>query len=148
MRASLEQLTPGARVLCRDAEWLVTRKEPVSADNSRFAIHCLGVDDLVRGHEAIFLTDLDELEPIDPRDTELVPDMSGGYKLAKLFLEAQLRQMPITDNRPHLAGMGAFEVMPYQFKAVEKVLLQIRPQASAGGWRRTWQDDRGRHDPD
>jgi hypothetical protein len=80
----MEQLTPGARVLCRDAEWLVTRKEPVSADNSRFAIHCLGVDDLVRGHEAIFLTDLDELEPIDPRDTELVPDMSGGCKLSKL----------------------------------------------------------------
>lgn len=128
MNAAIAQVTPGARVLCRDAEWLVTRKEPVSADNSRFAVHCLGVDDLVRGHEAIFLTDIDELEPIDPRETQLVPDTSGGYKLAKLFLEAQLRQMPITDTRPHLEGMGAFEAMDYQRKAVEKALNQLRPR--------------------
>ncbi len=41
--------TPGIRILCRDAEWLVTRVDAFDfADD--YAIHCVGVDDLVRGH--------------------------------------------------------------------------------------------------
>lgn len=37
--ASMEQLTPGARVLCRDAEWLATRKEPVMALGNPWRCH-------------------------------------------------------------------------------------------------------------
>src|SRR5690606_33975566 len=103
--------TPGMRVLCRDAEWLVTRVDPSDHSHQNYAVHCVGADDLVRGHEAIFLTQLDTIEPVDPRNTQLVQDQSSGYRMAKLFLEAQLRQMPATGVEPDLKGMGVFKPM-------------------------------------
>lgn len=51
-------LAPGMRVLCRDAEWLVTRIDPSDYTHTHHAVHCVGADDLVRGHEAIFITPL------------------------------------------------------------------------------------------
>lgn len=121
-------LAPGMRVLCRDAEWLVTRVDPSDFSHKHFAIHCLGADDLVRGHEAIFLTQLDTIEPVDPRNTKLVTDNSSGYQLSKLFLEAQLRQMPVTGVEPDLTGMGAFKSMNYQMQPVKMALHQLRPR--------------------
>ena len=121
-------LSPGMRVLCRDAEWLVTRVDPSDFTNSHHAVHCLGVDDLVRGHESVFLTQLDEITPVDPRKTQLLPDPSSGFRLAKLFLEAQLRQMPATSIEPDLNGLGAFKPMKYQLDAVSLALKQLRPR--------------------
>ncbi|WP_316195979.1 SNF2-related protein [Bradyrhizobium sp. SZCCHNRI3052] len=83
---------------------------------------------MVRGHEAAFVTDLDEVIPIDPGDTRLVRDSSHGFQRAKLFLEAQLRQMPLTAAHPDVNGIGAFRPLPFQVKAVEKALLQMRPR--------------------
>ncbi len=120
--------TPGMRVLCRDAEWLVTRVDPSDHSHRNYAVHCVGADDLVRGHEAIFLTQLDTIEPVDPRNTQLVQDQSSGYRLAKLFLEAQLRQMPATGVEPDLEGMGVFKPMKFQVQTVEWALRQLRPR--------------------
>jgi ERCC4-related helicase len=120
--------TPGMRVLCRDAEWLVTRVDPSDHTHQNYAVHCIGADDLVRGHEAIFLTQLDVIEPVDPRNTQLVRDSSSGYRLAKLFLEAQLRQMPATGVEPDLKGMGAFKPMNFQVQTVQWALRQLRPR--------------------
>lgn len=120
--------TPGMRVRCRDAEWLVTRVDPSDHSHQNYAVHCIGADDLVRGHEAIFLTQLDAIEPVDPRNTQLVRDQSSGYRLAKLFLEAQLRQMPATGVDPDLKGMGAFKPMTFQVQTVEWALRQLRPR--------------------
>ena len=120
--------TPGMRVLCRDAEWLVTRVEYSDFAQQHHAVHCVGADDLVRGHQAIFLTQLDRLDPVDPRNTRLVPDNSNGYRLSKLFLEAQLRQMPATGVEPDLTHMGVFKPMQFQIQAVEFALKQMRPR--------------------
>ncbi len=120
--------TPGMRVLCRDAEWLVTRVDPSDHSHQNYAVHCIGADDLVRGHEAIFLTQLDSIEPVDPRKTKLVQDQSSGYRMAKLFLEAQLRQMPATGVEPDLEGMGVFKPMKFQIQTVEWALRQLRPR--------------------
>jgi ERCC4-related helicase len=119
---------PGMRVLCRDAEWLVIRVDPSDHAHQHHAVHCVGADDLVRGHEAIFLTQLDSIEPVDPRRTRLVRDSSSGYRLAKLFLEAQLRQMPATGVEPDLKGMGAFKPMNFQLQTVQLALKQLRPR--------------------
>lgn len=121
-------LTPGMRVLCRDAEWLVTKAESLDAATGSQIAYCLGVDEMVRGHEAAFVTDLDDVQPIDPRDTRLTRDTSHGFQKAKLFLEAQLRQMPLTAAHPDMDGIGAFRPMPFQIKAVEKALQQMRPR--------------------
>lgn len=121
-------ITPGTRVICRDAEWLVTSAPVVDFENNHQAVHCVGADDLVRGHEAIFLTQLDDITPVDPRATSLVADSSSGYKLSKLFLEAQLRKMPATGIEPDLDGMGAFQVMKFQEETVRRALAQLRPR--------------------
>ena len=55
-------------------------------------------------------------------------DQSSGYRLAKLFLEAQLRQMPATGVEPDLEGMGVFKPMKFQIQAVEWALRQLRPR--------------------
>lgn len=119
--------TPGMRVECRDAEWLVTRVD-AAGSNQHQIVFCSGVDDLNRGHEAAFLTQLDRLKEVDPRKTELVRDETRGYSTARLFLEAQLRQMPLTDPEPHFNDMGAFTPMDYQKEAVYRALQQMRPR--------------------
>lgn len=119
-------LAPGVRIECRDAEWMVRRVEAVTPESKTFLLHCIGVDDLVRGHEATFLTDLDQPQAIDPRNTVLRPDESVGYKQAKLYLEANLRTMPVTTEEPDFSEMGVFDAMRFQAESVARALEQPR----------------------
>lgn len=121
-------LAPGMRVRCRDAEWLITRVESSAIGKRDFAVHCLGADDLVRGHNAIFLTQLDSLTPVDPAAVKLIEDNSTGFERSRLFLEAQLRTMPRTSTEPDLFDMGVFTPMEYQADAVRLALGQLRPR--------------------
>lgn len=119
-------ITPGMRVLCRDAEWLVT-SAPMVEDYQ--IVYCVGADEMVRGHQAAFITLLDDIVPVDPRATRLVRGEDHRHlERARLFLEAQLRQMPLTDTEPHIESMGAFKPMAYQKEAVQRALLQMRPR--------------------
>ncbi len=128
MMSEKAMFSPGMRVLCRDAEWLVTKVEVSDTSHSHFAVHCIGTDDLVRGHESVFLTQLDHLEPVDPLKTRLVSDTSSGFRMSRLVLEAHLRQMPITGFEPDLTGMGVFEPMKFQVQTVQRALEQLRPR--------------------
>jgi len=89
-------------------------------------VRCVGADDMTRGQEAAFLTQFDKIDPIDPRRTKLVRNESGGYGQAKLFLEAQLRQMPLTDPDPD------FEIM----SADDQIAIRKRRAKPLGGRRR------------
>jgi hypothetical protein len=63
---------PGARVVIRDEEWLIRRVDP-STDGG-WLLTCDGVSELVRGRDALFLTELeDQIEVLDPAETRLVP---------------------------------------------------------------------------
>lgn len=121
-------LAPGMRVLCRDAEWLVQRINASNDAGTQHAVQVVGVDELVRGYQAIFLTQLDRIEAVDPRKTKLIADNSNGFRRSKLFLEAQLRQMPIAGEEPDLEGLGAFDPMSFQIIAVKRSLEQLRPR--------------------
>jgi ERCC4-related helicase len=127
MAATESIFTPGMRIECRSAEWLVTRVDSANSRKDQ-VVYCVGVDDLNQGHKAAFLTQLDRMREVDPRATKLVPDDTNGYARAKLFLEAQLRQMPLTDPEPHLENIGAFTPLAYQKEAVQRALNQIRPR--------------------
>ncbi|EWY40710.1 hypothetical protein N825_32810 [Skermanella stibiiresistens SB22] len=81
------------RVLCRDAEWLVHRVDKLDHTGGSQIAHCTGADEMVRGHQAAFVTDLDQVVQIDPKETRLTRDTSHGFHKGKLFLGAQLRQM-------------------------------------------------------
>lgn len=121
-------LAAGMRVICRDSEWIVRKVDPSDYTNKHFAVQCLGVDDMVRGHEAIFLTQLDKITPVDPKQTTLFGDTSRGFQRSKLYLEAQLRQMPATGVEPDLEGLGAFDPMAFQTQVVDWALKQLRPR--------------------
>lgn len=119
---------PGLRVLCRDAEWLITQVNSADHAGLHQALQCVGVDDLVRGHRAEFLTQLDQVEPVDPARTRLIADESQGFRLSRLYLEAQLRLMPTTSLSPEPAGMGAFNPMSFQEESARRAIEQLRPR--------------------
>ncbi len=115
---------PGARVVVRDEEWLVRNTNPTSTGGAAVAV--TGLSELVRGVEAIFLTELDEIVELEPERTELVADPSAQYRRAKLYLEALLRRTPPTDARLHVGHRAAMNSAPYQLVPAAKALAQPR----------------------
>ncbi len=83
-------LAPGARVLVRDAEWLVRRVDRTSTGGQ--ALSVVGTSELVRDKEAIFLTEVEKkIDVLDPVDTQLAPDTSSSYQASLLYMESLLR---------------------------------------------------------
>ncbi len=117
-------LAPGARVLIRDAEWLV-RKVDRTATN-RQAVSVVGLSQVVKDREAIFLDEIDQIEVLHPEDTDLVPDTSSFYRNSLLFMESLLRQTPPTDERIYIGHQGAMDVIPYQLDPSIQALKQPR----------------------
>lgn len=116
---------PGARVLIRDEEWMIRRAQPARSGS---ALHVLGLSELVRNQEAIFLTELDEVEVLQPEKTQLVRDESPGHRQARLYLEALLRRTPPTDHRLAIGHRAAIQPSPFQWEPAAKALKQLRPR--------------------
>lgn len=75
-------VAPGARIVVRDAEWVVRRVD-MSSDGGK-QLTCDGVSELVRSQEGVFLTSLDtDIELMDPARTKLVEDPSPALKHAR-----------------------------------------------------------------
>jgi superfamily II DNA or RNA helicase len=121
-------LAPGARVVIRDEEWIVRRSN--KATPGGIAVQVTGSSELVRGKEAIFLTDLDKVTELAPEDTALVTDDSPQYRRTRLFLEALLRRTPppAGDDRIYLGHRGAIRNAPYQLYPAAKALRQPQPR--------------------
>ena len=118
-------LAPGARVVIRDAEWVIRRVD--RSPDGGYQVVCDGVSELVREREAIFLTTLEsEIQVLDPADTRLVPDESPGFADSRLYLESQLRQAVPNDERIHVAHGAAMDPAPYQFEPAGQALRQPR----------------------
>jgi len=117
---------PGARVLIRDEEWLVRGAN--LCDVGGYELECLGVSETVRHRDALFLTEIDDVKVLDPRDTELVADESPAYIGSRLYLEAKLRQTAPTGTELALGHRGAMDALPFQLVPTHKVLEQVRPR--------------------
>jgi SNF2 family DNA or RNA helicase len=128
MSATTEKLpiAPGARVTARDEEWIVrsVKAESKGVD----AVTVIGISELVRGREAIFLTDLDDVEVLRPEETQLVEDESSTYRKSRLYLESLLRRTPPTDNKIHLGHQAAIDTVDYQLEPAAQALSQLRPR--------------------
>lgn len=85
---------PGLRVETRDAEWVVKRAD--STPNGSYSLLVTGISELVRGRDARFLTEIDQIDPLHPEETKLVPDDSPQFARSRLYLESLLRQSPPT----------------------------------------------------
>jgi hypothetical protein len=118
---------PGARVRIRGEEWAVEKTLPLPTGGH--AIHVQGVSELVRYHQAIFLTPLDrDIVPLRAEDTRLVEDESPGYRQTALFLETLLRRTPPTHDRIAIGHRGALDVMPYQLVPAHEALQRLQPR--------------------
>ena len=118
-------LAPGARVLIRDAEWLVRRVDRTSTGGQ--ALQVVGISELVRNKERIFLTKIEpEVEILNPAETRLVADTSPQYRASRLYMESLLRQAPPTNDRLYVGHRAAMEPVPYQFDPALQALEQPR----------------------
>jgi superfamily II DNA or RNA helicase len=116
---------PGSRVVIRDEEWLIRRADP-STDGG-WLLTCDGVSDLVRGTTALFLSVLeDDIEVLNPAETELVPDSSPMFNASLLYLESLRRRNVANDEKIHLGHRGVMNLVPYQLDPALQALQQPR----------------------
>jgi len=115
----------GTRVVVRDAEWLVRKVDRTSTGGQ--ALNVIGISELVKDKEAIFLTEIDKnIEVLDPAETNLVPDKSSSYQASLLYMESLLRQTPPTDENLYIGHQAAMDSVPYQLDPAIQALQQPR----------------------
>lgn len=118
-------LAPGARIVVRDAEWLVRRVDRTSTGGQ--ALSVVGLSELVKDKEALFLTEIERaVELLDLVDTKLVPDSSSAYQASLLYIESLLRQTPPTDDNLYIGHQAAMDLVPYQLDPAIQALKQPR----------------------
>ena len=115
---------PGMRTIIRDEEWMVKKIEINSLGNK--VLYCVGISPLVKDKEAIFLTDLEEIQIVNPAEVKLVADKSPFYKKTLLYLESQWRQQIPTDSNLHVGHKAAMDLMPFQLDPAKLALQRPR----------------------
>jgi SNF2 family DNA or RNA helicase len=118
------EYTPGMRVLIRGEEWIVRKTEINSLGNP--ALHCVGVSKLVEGREAIFLSDLEDIEIVDPAKVKLVQDTSPNFRSSQLYIESQWRQQVPCDTKLHIGYKACMNPLPYQLEPALMALKKTR----------------------
>ena len=118
-------LAPGARIVVRDAEWLVRRVDPILTGGKQLL--CVGISELVKDKEAIFLTEIEpKIETLDPAQTNLVCDTSRSYQASLLYIESLMRQTAPADSNLYIGNRAAMDLVPYQIDPTIKALEQPR----------------------
>lgn len=129
---------PGARILVRDAEWLVRRVDRTSTGGQALSVG--GISELVRDKESIFLTEIDtSIAILDPVDTQLVADTSSVYQASLLYMESLLRQTPPTDDNLYLGHRTVMDLVPYQLDPALQALQQPRQRMLISPMRWDWE---------
>ena len=119
-------IAPGSRVVIRDEEWLVKSTHPISTGGA--ALRVTGLSELVRDHEAMFLSKLEQIQELKPEETALVVDDSPQYRRTRLYLESLLRRTPPTDSQIYLGHQAAIHHTRYQLEPVRMALEALRPR--------------------
>ena len=119
-------IAPGAHIELRDAVWRVVRVDPTSTGTH--AWRCVGVSELVRDREAVFLEefDRDAVRVLDPRKTELERDTSNRHRAGLLYIEALLRDVPPTGDALHVGHRAAMDVLDFQLEPAHMALGRPR----------------------
>lgn len=120
----MAEFAPGMRVIIRDEEWMIKKIEKNNLGNN--ALHCVGISPLVKDKEAIFLSDLERIQIVDPAKVKLVSDPSPFYKKSLLYLESQWRGQIPTDANLHIGHQAAMDLMPYQLDPAKLSLQRPR----------------------
>lgn len=107
--------------MVRDAEWLVTGTRSVR--NGHQILECVGLSEIVKDDESIFLTELEEdIAVLDPGKTKLVPDDSSNYAKSRLYLETLFRNSAPSGDEILVGHKGAMDVVDYQLEPTRQAL--------------------------
>ena len=120
----MTEFAPGMRVIIRDEEWMIKKIEKNTMGAQ--ALHCIGVSPLVKDRSAIFLDDIDIIEPVNPANIRLIVDESPQYRNTLLYLESQWRQKFPTDAIIHAGHKAAMDGMNFQLEPAQLALRQPR----------------------
>lgn len=118
------EYAPGMRIIIRDEEWMVKKIEKNNLGNQ--ALHCIGISELVKDREVIFLTDLEDIKVVNPAEVRLIPDTSSHFRRTQLYLESQWRQQIPTDTDLHIGDKAAMDPMAYQLEPAQISLRRPR----------------------
>jgi len=122
---SNQNLAPGMRVVIRDAEWVIRCAD--RASDGGYQLACDGISEIVRGQQAIFLSELeDKIQILDPAETDITVDDSSGYADSLLYMESLLRKKAPNDASIQIANQAAMNHVPYQFDPAVQALKQPR----------------------
>ena len=118
-------IAPGARIQCRDPEWLVRSVQNLQGKGRLLEV--VGRSLFLQEQRALFLEQLEpDLKVLQPEDTVLVPDPSPNYRNSLLFLEAHLRCTVPTGAELVIGYQAAMDVMDYQLQPSAKALSMPR----------------------
>jgi superfamily II DNA or RNA helicase len=124
-------IAPGMRIELRNEEWLVRRVDTTQSGGQQLT--CVGLSELVRDKEGVFLTELDNnknfktrINVLKPEDTEFVADYSDSFIDSRLYLESLLRESPPTDNKIYIGHRAAMDVVAYQMQPTLQAFDQPR----------------------
>ncbi len=118
------EYAPGMRLIIRDEEWMIKKID--TNEIGEKALNCIGISSLVKDKEAIFLTDLERIETVEPTKIKLVKDESPKYTKSLLYLESQWRQKKPTDKNIHIGHRAAMDLMPFQLEPTKISLNRTR----------------------
>jgi superfamily II DNA or RNA helicase len=117
-------IAPGNRVVIRDAEWLVRSTKQLKDGQ---ILECVGISELVRDEDSIFLTALEEqIDVLDPSETKLVPDDSSRYVKSRLYLETLFRNTASGGESLQVGDKGAMDLVSYQIDPAKMALKEPR----------------------
>ncbi|MGW4287383.1 SNF2-related protein [Streptomyces sp. NPDC004673] len=127
-RSQRPRFAPGSQVRVRDEQWLVKKVSDTTYDG--WMVEVTGVSSLVRGMDAVFYERLDQIEPLDPDRTRLVPDSSPNHRKARLYLEAVIRKTALPQTEHGLALIGNFlmDQQTHQLRPAQLALSMENPQ--------------------
>lgn len=118
--------TAGQRITNRDEDFIVL---DAVQNHENWILNVEGISELVRGKRYIFDTNIDNtIRVLDPRKTQLMPDVDYGYRKTKLFIENHIRNSNVYSKKITVAHKAAFDLSDYQWEPTLKAFELPRPR--------------------